>query len=280
VAVAAGLVPLALGTDTAGSGRVPAALCGVVGYKPAPGWCSNVGVVPACASYDCISLFTTSVDDAIAAANVITGEQEHTAASDGRPIAVPDDASLEFDDDAEAEAAWRSVVDTIDRPARPISLDDFFAAGSLLYQGALLAERYAAVGAFIEEHPDDVWPLTRRIILDGARYTAQQVARDQTRVAELRDRIAPLWNQVDALVVPTVPTTFTLAQVTADPNGCNQRLGRYCHFVNLLGLAAIAVPSAVTPSGRPTGVTVVGPAHHGPRLVTIARELGSPSRHK
>lgn len=273
VAVASGLVTFALGTDTAGSGRVPAALCGIVGLKPAPGWCSNEGVVPACASFDCLSVFAARVQDAAAAVAVMRGSAPTVpAAMGGWHVAVPDDASLDFsgDDDAERQFARQRTELAGYADLEAIDLADFFAAGNLLYEGPLLAERYEAVGSFVEEHPDDVLPITRGIILGGGGYTAEEIADARQRLAELRQRTGAVWERCDALMVPTVPTVFSRAEIDAEPLARNAILGRYCHFVNLLGLAAVAVPMGARDDGLPSGVMFVGPAEHEDRLVALA----------
>jgi allophanate hydrolase len=281
VAVANGSVSLTLGTDTAGSGRVPAALCGVVGYKPAPGWSSTAGIVPASPSFDCVSIFAGTVGDAEMAARVVRGGRSAPAAEGelspgGRfRLAIPDPASLEVARDRGFAAAWDEAVGLLARlgPLSAIELEDFFTAGALLYDDALLAERYQAVGAFIEEHAEEVLPVTREVVLGGGRFTPEEVLAAQQRLGRLRARTGALWDQVDALVVPTVPTTFTVTEIEAEPIAHNATLGRYCQFVNLFGLAAIAVPATETRSGLPFGVTVVGPPAHEARLVAIARGI-------
>jgi allophanate hydrolase len=282
VAVAAGLVTLALATDTAGSGRVPAALCGIVGYKPAPGWCSNAGVVPACASFDCVSILARSVDAAEVAADVIRGGDRRAADVGAGPpfaIAVPDAVSLDFAGDDRFAAAWGQAVQMLAQIGTVVTvpLADFLAAGALLYDGAFLAERYAAVGAFLEEHPADTLPITREIVLGGRGFTREEVLADQQRLGELRARTAPRWDGIDALVVPTVPTTFTVAEVEADPHATNALLGRYCHFVNPVGLAAVAVPSGSMPTGQPFGLTLIGPPTHDERIASLARAIETPA---
>jgi allophanate hydrolase len=280
VAVAAGLSTLALGTDTAGSGRVPAALCGIVGLKPAPGWSSNEGVVPACSSFDCVSVFAATVADAVTAVRVMGGMAETAVESRDRPrIGLPDAGSLDFAGDGASASGFAATAATLGRlgATTEIDLGLFFEAGALLYDGALVAERYEAVGAFIEQHPDEVHPVTREIILGGRDCTAEQLAADHRRLAELKQATAPVWANIDVLVVPTVPTTYTVAEVEADPIRLNATLGRYNQFVNLLGLAAVVVPTGRNPAGRPQAVTLVAPPDHGPALLALAARIASRS---
>jgi allophanate hydrolase len=304
VAVAAGLVPFSIGTDTAGSGRVPAALCGIVGIKPSPGLVSTLGVVPACASLDCPSVFATSVADASAVLAVIAGFEPTDPWS--RPLPTPADATQaparpprvgvpllpEFYGDAAAEAAFARVVRLISGGGGPgpfadhrpeetyrrdgnhalvLDISDFLLAGKLLYQGPWVAERLAAVGDFAASHPDLVHPVTRAVLDSGRGYSAADAFRGLHRLAELRRATRAVWESVDVLLVPTVPTTFTIEEVLADPVGRNSVLGHYTTFCNLLDLCAVAIPAGFTAAGRPHGVTLLAPAGHD---VLLARAAG------
>ncbi|HEU5151380.1 MAG TPA: allophanate hydrolase [Iamia sp.] len=274
VAVAAGLATLGLATDTAGSGRVPAALCGVVGLKPPPGWSSNGGVVPACPSFDCVSVFAPTLDDALAATAVM-GHRVGPAPDPDAPLRVGVPAVPDPFVEGERAAAFAATVDRLARRAtpEPVAMDPFVEAGSLLYDGALVAERYQAVGAFIEAHPADVLPVTREIILGGGRCTPEQLAADRRRLAVLRERIAPVWDRVEVLAVPTVPRTYTVEEVAADPVRLNATLGRSNQFANLLGLAAVVVPTGTTRAGLPLAVTLVAPPRHEPAMLALAAHL-------
>jgi allophanate hydrolase len=250
VAVAAGLVPFSIGTDTAGSGRVPAALCGVVGLKPSVGLVSTLGVVPACASLDCPSVFATSVADAAAVLAVIAGYEPADPWSRRLPAPVPltspappGSAPLprlggprdpQFHGDAAAAAAFAEVTRLIG--AVPVDIADFIAAGQLLYGGPWVAERLAAVGDFAAAHPDQLHPVTREVLDSGRGYSAADAFRGIHRLAGLRAATRAVWEQVDVLVVPTVPTTFTVTEMLADPVRRNMLLGRYTTFGNLLDL--------------------------------------------
>jgi len=286
VAVALGLVPFALGTDTAGSGRVPAGLNNVVGLKPTPGAVSSRGAVPACRSLDCISVFAGTVDDAWAVLEVMAGKDEADPYSRavvlGRPtpppphavIGVPRPADLKFFGDAAAKGAWRAAVKALEGLGAkivPIDMSPFFAAAALLYEGPWVAERYAAVGAFVSKHPREVHPITRRIIDKAKAYSAADLFAGLERLETLRRATERVWRDVDMLAVPTTPCAPTLEEVAADPIGPNSRLGTYTNFVNLLGLAALAVPGPMRRDGRPAGITLIAPGGRDAALASLGR---------
>jgi allophanate hydrolase len=281
VAVAAGCVAFSLGTDTAGSGRVPAAMNGIVGLKPTRGLVSTDGVVPACRSLDCVSVFTHSVHDADDVLDVLAGPDPHDPWSRAAPparvlpgparLAVPDVAGLGVAPGV--RAALQHYVDDAVRAGAvvvPVDLEPFLAASDLLYQGPWVAERLADLAAFLAAHPDDVLPVTRAVLESGHRFSAVDAFRGQHRLQELRSRCDRLWADADALIVPTVPTTYTRTEIAEDPIGRNLELGRFTQFANLLDLAAVAVPAGVTPDSRPAGVTLLGPAFSEPVLLDIA----------
>ncbi|MEQ1785725.1 MAG: amidase family protein [Acidimicrobiales bacterium] len=257
VAVARRHVPLALGTDTAGSGRVPAALCGVVGTKAAPGTHPLDGVTPASPTIDCVSTFAATVADAIAAEAVLAG-QPWPVASGPLHVARPaDDPSF----DAHLAALGHTTVSVDLRP--------FHEAGDLLYDGPWLADRTMALDAVLRAADPGTLEIVRSVVARGNAVTGSEVfaAIDQLRRA--RREMDVLWRLVDVLVLPTVSFVPTLAEVAADPIGVNARLGRNTTFANLLGLAAIAVPAA----GGPGGTSVVGPRHHAGAIAAIAAGL-------
>ncbi len=275
VAVARGIVPLALGTDTAGSGRVPAAFNNIVGLKPSLGLVPTTGVVPACRSLDCVSIFALTAADAFAALEIIAGPDDRdpftrpislgalSAASPGVRIGVPRAADRSFLDDPRAEAAFREaerLAGALGAQLVEIDLAPFLDAARLLYDGPWVAERAAAVGDFIAQRPDEVHPVTRTIIAQGAQRSAVEAFRGLYALAELRAACRDALAGIDLMMVPTVPGPCTVAAVEADPLGLNARLGTYTNFVNLLDLAGLAVPVALAPDGTPFGATFLAPA--------------------
>jgi allophanate hydrolase len=284
VAVARGIVPLALGTDTAGSGRVPAALNNIVGLKPSLGLVSTSGVVPACRSLDCVSIFALTVEDAFAALEAVAGPDatdpysralELGALGDPPPalrIGVPRAADRIFLGDRAAKAAFaraEEIAAAIGAVLVEIDLAPFIEAARLLYEGPWVAERTAAVGDFMARRPGDMHPVTRRIIEQGNRQTAVDAFRAFYRLAGLRARAHRALDGIDALMVPTIPAPCTTAEVEADPIGPNSRLGTYTNFVNLLDLAGIAIPIALEGDGTPFGVTLVGLAGRDAELASL-----------
>ncbi|MEV2242039.1 allophanate hydrolase [Micromonospora sp. NPDC049891] len=294
VAVAAGQVSFALGTDTAGSGRVPAALNGIVGLKPTRGLLSTAGVVPACRSLDCVSVFATDVADTVDVLHAARG----VSAADpwGRPLpaervvaripatlrlGVPRAEDLEFFGDAGQRVRFTAGVQALRGlvgQVGPVPLRNFFEAGELLYQGPWVAERLAALDGFLREHPEAVLAVTRSVLETGRRYDAIDVFRGRHRLRELRARVDQLWCEVDVLVVPTVGTTFTLDEIAEDPIGRNTMLGRYTQFANLLDLAAVTVPNGFTAAGRPASLTLLGPAFSDTTLARLAAAFTAATR--
>ncbi|MCC5953370.1 MAG: allophanate hydrolase [Acidimicrobiia bacterium] len=289
VAVAAGHVPVALGTDTAGSGRVPAQANGLVGLKPTKGLVPLRGVVPACWSLDCVSVFAADVDGATAVLDVVAGLDpldrfSRSVSSLAVPeegswrigVAAPLGAPFDSDDWAIVDEAARRLASALGAAGEPtvVPLDDFTAAGDLLYGGAWLAERYASVGTFIDDHPDEVHPVVAELIGGARDLRATQVFADQHLLAELRRRTASVWDHIDVLVTPTAPSLPTVDAVLADPIAENARLGAATTFVNLLDLAALSLPAGRRPDGRPAGVSLVAPAGADALLAAAARAGG------
>ncbi len=288
VAVAAGLVPVALGTDTAGSGRVPAGLNNIVGLKPTLGAVPATGVVPACRSLDCVSVFALTVADAWSVYEVIAGFDPADSLSRrvaiGRPgpvppslrVGVPDTAGRRFGGDPQSEAAFEAGVTVATRlgaTIRPVDMAPLFAVAGLLYDGPWVAERYAAIRSFIEAAPDALQPVTRAITESARRFSAADAFAGQYRLAELRRAAEPIFREVDVLMVPTYPRPRTLAELDADPIGPNAELGTYTNFVNLLDLCALAVPGAFRADGLPAGVTLIAPAGQDARLAAFGAAL-------
>jgi allophanate hydrolase len=285
VAVAAGLVPLALGTDTAGSGRVPAMLNNIVGLKPSLGLVSTYGVVPACRTLDCVSVFALTTDDAWAALAVMAGRDDNDAYSrtrlPGPPgtlppalrVGVPRPSERVFFGDNQAAADYAAALDRLAARGAvivEIDIEPFYETARLLYEGPWVAERYAVVASLIASSPDSMHPVTREIILGGARPNAVAAFKAFYRLEELRRVAEHTFRRVDLLALPTVPTVYTVAQVLADPIQLNSRLGTYTNFVNLLDLCGLALPAALH-GARPFGITLLAPGGGDALLASIGR---------
>jgi len=269
--VATGQVDFALGTDTAGSGRVPAGLNNIVGLKPTKGLLSARGVVPAAQSVDCVSIFARSVGLAARVLDAAIGydpldpySRQLSLASRAFPGAfrfgVP--STLEFFGDALAESAFGDAVARLRQlGGAPVTVDfkPLAQIAALLYESALVAERYAAIRGFFDKHEDEVMEPVRSIIARGRHYSAADLCDAQTRLRALGQQAAAMWDGIDVLLVPTAPTHYTIAQMQADPVVLNRNLGAYTNFVNLLDYAAISVPSALRADGLPFGITLIGP---------------------
>jgi allophanate hydrolase len=269
--VATGQVDFALGTDTAGSGRVPAGLNNIVGLKPSKGLISARGVVPAAQSVDCVSILARSVD---VAAQVLAVAMEFDALDpysrrlglSSRPFpaafrfGVP--AELAFFGDAAAEAAFAASIKRLcELGGTPITVDfePLAQAAALLYESALVAERYQGIRRFFDAHESEVMEPVRSIIARGRSYSAADLFDAQTQLRALGQRAQPMWDNIDVLLVPTAPTHYSIAQMQADPVALNRNLGVYTNFVNLLDYAALSVPSSIRPDGLPFGITLIGP---------------------
>ncbi|MEX5295360.1 allophanate hydrolase [Kocuria sp. CPCC 205268] len=289
VAVALGVADFALGTDTAGSGRVPAALHGLYGVKPTKGTVPSTGVVPACRSQDVVTTMARDLCLARLAADVMAGTDEGDPRS--RPAAATRPARLDrvvgFAAPEQlgelapgwAEAYAAAVRQLAERGFRtvPVDIEPFLAAAALLYDGAFVAERWTAVGAFVDAHPQDVDPTVGRIVRAAARIPAHRVFADQDLLDRCARRAREVFGSLDALVLPTTTFHPTLAEVAADPVGTNSRMGRFTNFVNLLDLCALAVPAGRV-DGLPFGVQLVGDTFQDDRLVDVAREGGFDER--
>jgi allophanate hydrolase len=283
VAVARGIVCLALGTDTAGSGRVPAALNGIVGLKPSLGAIPTRGVVPACRSLDCVSIFAATLEDAWSAYRELAGDDPDDPYSrpivwrePGAPpqrIAVPRDADLHLDD-APGRSAWTAACAQLPG-AVAADITPLLRAARLLYDGPWVAERAVAFGAFAAAHRGALHPVTQRILDGAARFSAADAFAAMHELAALRRAAERFFATTDVLAVPSVPCFPTLAEVAADPIGPNARLGTYTNFVNLLDLAALAVPGPERPDGLPAGVTFIGPRGSDAALAALAARFAA-----
>jgi allophanate hydrolase len=282
VAVARGIVAFALGTDTAGSGRVPAGFNGLVGLKPTPGRVSTAGVLPACRTLDCVSVFTHRVDDAAHVLSVIEGAD----AADAYSAFAPGPATLparlrlgvpkapQFFGNAGYEAAWQAALAAARDAGHTLVEIDFgplHAVTALLYDGPWVAERHAVVRELIAQQPEALDPTVRRIIDRASAFSATDAFEGQYRLRQMQASLAGLWADVDALFVPTAPGHPTFAEVDADPLRVNAQLGLYTNFVNLLGWCALAVPAAPTARGLPFGVTFIGRGGHDAALAEAGR---------
>ncbi|MFB7391656.1 allophanate hydrolase [Streptomyces sp. NPDC056191] len=285
VAVALGIVDLALGTDTAGSGRVPAAFNGVVGLKPTRGLVPADGVVPACASLDCVTVFARTLPEAERALAFMASPPGRglPALEQRRPgpwrIAVPGPGQLGELDEGRAEAFGAAAARLADAGAEllPVDLAPFTEAAAMLYEGAFVAERYTAVGGFVDAHAGsaDLDPTVAGIVSGARAVPAHRLFADRERLAALRTRALASLGDADALLLPTAPGHPTLAEVAADPLGANARLGRFTHSTNLFDLAAVAVPAGQV-GGLPFGVMLVGRAFTDERLARVAGLLTAP----
>ena len=264
LAVALGMVDFALGTDTAGSGRVPAGFGNVVGLKPTRELVSRAGVVPACRSLDCVSVLAKTCGEALAVLEVMAGSEGRQRLSDARSsfdaasvrFVVP--SELEFHGDMAYASLFARALSRLERLGgrrRDIDFRPFLEVRQLLY-GPWVAERAASLA----EHLPNMLPVTREIIASGLRYSAVDVFRAQHRLADLRIECEGMLGDADVLVVPTAPTIYRIAEVQADPLTLNSRLGHYTNFVNLLDMAAIAVPAGFREDGLPFGITLIGRA--------------------
>ena len=288
VVVADGTVPFALGTDTAGSGRVPAAFNAIVGLKPSLGLIGASGVVPACRGLDCVSLMTTDVASAARvmavaaapdpldpysrAAPTAAGAHDARVSAAAR-IAVPHPGQLTFCGDEHAAREWehaRARASALGWQVAEVDFAPFAEAAALLYEGPWVAARYAAVGSFVAAHASEVDPTVRSVIMAGRDIDAVEAFRARHRLAELALQARAVWERADALLLPTAPTLFTADEVAAEPITRNALLGTYTNFVNLLDLCAVAVPVRAGSATRPFGVSLVAPAGADSALLELA----------
>src|ERR1700756_1102176 len=280
VAVAAGQVSFALGTDTAGSGRVPAAFNNIVGLKPTRGLFSTFGVVPACRSLDCVSSLSLTAGDAetvLSVAAAYDPRDPYSRQPESRTF-LPGKArigvlnSLDLVDEP-FRLLYRQTVERVRKLGHStleIDITPFLEIAKLLYGGPWVAERFAAVGTFIENHPDAVHPVVRDIILGGREYSAVDAFEAQYALERFRQETVPVWVNSDLLLLPTAPTIFKIDEIQADPIARNSRLGIFTNFMNLLDLAGVAMPAGFSEGGLPFGVTLVGPAFSDVGLLELA----------
>ncbi len=286
VAVSSGLVPLALGTDTAGSGRVPAMLNNIVGLKPSLGLVPTSGVVPACRTLDCVSVFSLTVDDAVAALAAMAGPDSTDPFSRNGTLAglspfpsslrlgMPRDGQLIFFGDRAQEAAYAAAIErwrALGATITAFDLEPFYETARLLYEGPWVAERYLVIRNLLASSPDAIHPVTREITIAGSRISAADTFAALYRLQALRRTAEHAFAGIDALVLPTAPTSYSTAQVLANPIELNSRLGTYTNFVNLLDLCGLALPAEIRPDEIPFGITLLAPAGQDALLASIGR---------
>jgi len=291
VAVASGLVSFSLGTDTAGSGRVPAMFNNLIGLKPTRGVLSTYGVVPACRTLDCVSMFTETAHDAalvLAVAGAFDEKDPYSrvagvgagaspwAAGTGFRFGVPASATLEFYGDRHNPELYKTAVEALvalGGIAVEFDLTPFLEVAQLLYKGPWVAERYAAISTFIGAHKDEMDPTVEKIISGAANYSAVDAFEAMYRLEELRNATKATWNAIDIMLLPTAPRTFTIDEIEEKPIERNSILGQYTNFVNLLDLAAVALPAGMRPDGLPFGVSLIGQAFTEVALLPVADRL-------
>jgi allophanate hydrolase len=285
VAVAAGLVPFALGSDTAGSGRIPAGLGNIVGLKPSLGMVSTAGAVPACRTLDCISVFALTVDDAWAAFAAMAGPDIADPYTRNRPvgtpgplprlrIGVPIKGERVFFGDQVSAAEFDAAIDrfaALGASISEIDIEPFYETARLLYEGPWVAERYLAAQKLIASSPESMHAVTREIILGGARAHATDAFAAFYKLEDLRRVRDHVFRRIDVLLVPTMPTVYTVEQVLANPIELNSRLGTYTNFVNLLDLCGLALPASLRSDGIPFGITVLAPGGSDALLASLGR---------
>ncbi|MBK1878108.1 allophanate hydrolase [Pelagicoccus mobilis] len=291
VSVALGQVSFALGTDTAGSGRVPACFNNLVGLKPSRGLLSASGVVPACKSLDCVSIFALNASDAQTALRSAAAfdpsdaysrqapvqlESPRRAYREGMTFGVPSPEQLNFFGDQAYLNLYLEAVGQLESlgfKKQVVDFSPFLSAARLLYEGPWVAERYWAIQELIKEAPDALHPITKAIIEKGIDGTAVDAFDASYKLQAFRQATLPLWDEIDFLATPTAGTHYKIEEVEADPIQLNSNLGYYTNFMNLLDLASVAVPTGFTPKKLPFGITVIAPAFHDEKLLQVANKL-------
>ncbi len=282
IAVAHNIVDFSLGTDTAGSGRVPAAFNNLIGLKPTRGRWSTSGLIPACRSLDCITVFAQTLDLTVRVDQTLArfdpaDPYSRSAPEPVRPItnrlAILPESQREFFGDTESARLYTEALTRLaDQGHELVEFDyePFLEAATLLYNGPWIAERLAAIAPFLADHADAIHPVVRQLVEGGTRFSAVDTFTAQYRLAELARQTESLWTDCDAMLLPTAGTIFTVEQMLANPVRLNSQLGHYTNFVNLLDLSALAVPAGFRPDGLPFGVTFIAPAWTEPRLAELA----------
>lgn len=288
VAVALDMASFSLGTDTAGSGRVPAAFNNLIGIKPSCGLVSTTGVVPACRTLDCVSIFTKNVADGATVLNIVTGYDDTDAYSRHAPTTLTDSFPEQFrfgvplphqrqffGNQETPQLFEQAIAKLASIGGQTVELDFsiFLQTAKLLYEGAFVAERYAAIQTFIQSKPEALFPVTRNIIEGATRWSAADVFQTLYKLQAFKQQSTATWNMVDLTLTPTAGTIYTIDQVEADPIQTNSNLGYYTNFMNLLDLSAIAIPAGFQNNGLPFGVTLAAPAFMDQALIKLAIKL-------
>jgi allophanate hydrolase len=292
VSVALGLASFSLGTDTAGSGRVPACFNNLIGLKPSRGLLSNSGLVPACRSLDCITIFANGTDDANSVLSIAEGFDSNDAYSRANPylnqsrqygvragslkVGIIPAAQLNFFNDDAYALAYQATLEQLEQEGFEfveIDYAPFAEAAKLLYEGPWVAERYLATQPLIDENPEAIFPVVRDIIAKGNEPKATDLFRAEYRLNALKKICDQQLAAVDCLLTPTAGTCFTIEEMLEEPILRNSQLGYYTNFMNLLDMAAIAVPTQMTDQGLPFGITLVGPTFSDRALLSIANRI-------
>lgn len=290
VAVARGLVGFSLGTDTAGSGRVPAALNGIVGLKPSLGALSNRGIVPACRTLDCVSIFALTADDAfeifkstavhdpLEAYSRIFPPFRRSGVQSQLRVGIPDNKTIRFFGDEVQQRSFNQSIDMLRKEGAAVTevdFEPFYAVAELLYDGPWIAERHTVIESLLAASPDAVHPVTRKVTEAALEFSATDTFRAIYRLRELAHGIGAVMAELDLICVPSIPKFFTRTEIERDPVSPNAQLGTYTNFVNLLDLCAITVPVSKREDGRPGSVTLIGSAGKDCTLAALAASLQS-----
>ena len=294
LSVSTGLVSFAIGTDTGGSGRVPAGFNNVVGLKPTKGQLSTAHTVEACKTLDCLSIFALTAEDAQVVFEIAQSfdpaDPFSRPASDPPPrltaypsqkafrFGVPRPNQRAFFGNAEAEALYSQAIASLTQlggTCLEIDYSPFSEANDLLFNGPWVAERYASVGRFVEASPSAVFPITREILTKARKITAAEAFEGLYAMEALKRKSEPLWEEIDCLVVPTTGTIYRIDEIEAEPLRLNANLGYYTNFVNLLDLCAIAIPNGFQSNGLPSGITFIAPPHSESYLIALGSAFHS-----
>jgi allophanate hydrolase len=295
VSVAKGLVSFSLGSDTGGSGRIPAALNNIVGLKPTPGLISTAGMVYANRSFDCVPIFALTCADAKKVFDLAIGlddadpfmikypasQPQDKKFDNGFVIGLPDKANLTFFGDEQAEACFNEAIERIGimgGEVREIDFSPFVKAGKMLFDGPFLAERFASVGEFIEANPHAVDQVVAGIIEKAKTYSAIDLVNEYYALKGLEQEVRATFKEIDALMVPTAGTIYKISEIKADPVALNATMGYYTYYANILRLSAIAVPAAIRPDGLPFGVCFVAEPQQDASLVALGSKWQSETK--